>query len=232
MRSLLLTLAVALPLFVACSKDPEDTTIEDESSSGSSSGRRPGRSSTSSSSGDNVTSSGGGSSSGGSGSTVTDVCEGELALYRACELTDMNCREDGYVGWCKANNDASDSAQRIAGRLACLDAAAHCDPDDRAECIYSTYAAAGLSSAQQSLLTHYCAACEPADSAACENRVRTANATTDSIFLATWELAENLVTKIDAECIDGTFNPADCTEYFDLCAGEIYIEALVGDCPE
>lgn len=143
----------------------------------------------------------------------------------------MSCGEEGYVAWCHASDVAVDSAQRIAGRLACLDVDEHCDPDDRKQCIYGTYQSASLSSAQQTMLTHYCAACEPADPAACEARTKAA-LHDDTIFLASWELAEALVTKIDAECIDGTMTPADCAEYFDLCAGDIYIDALVEDCPK
>jgi hypothetical protein len=175
--------------------------------------------------------------SGDSGTIIVtgDACEGELETYNACDLDQMTCGPDDYVEWCHANETATDSAQRIAARAQCL-GTAYCDTDVRADCIYQQYNQVQQSAAQNALLEHFCAACEPADPAACKARTLHYNgdpASTDTIFLASWELAAPIVDALDANCIDAALHGdagATCATRFDNCAGDYYVGALV-DCP-
>ena len=168
-----------------------------------------------------------------------DACENERVLYEECGFEEgVTCGLDGYVANCHANETATESAQRIAGRQACL-GAENCEPADRKECIYETYNSAQLDPAQDALVTHYCSVCEPDDVAACNQRTRryTTMAATDSVFLAAWELSPALVKAIDEQCIDsaaadaGDGGTASCYKSFDNCAGGLYIDALV-DCAD
>lgn len=234
---LVLSFSSALFLAAACSSAEARLDDDDESDDAGSSSGKP----QSSSSGGKGSSSGGSSGS-SSGQAAKDagedaeapgevVCENELALYLECGFEDtITCRADGYVANCRDNNDATESAQRIAGRNACL-GPANCDPDDRKECIYETYNSSALDPEQTSLLEHYCQTCEAANVEACKARTLTYTtvAATDTIFLAAWELAPSLVNAIDAQCIDAAKNgdAGTCAERFDDCAGGIYVDALV-----
>lgn len=225
------SLSTALALAAACSSPAARVEGDDEdaATSSSSSGGRQGSSSSSGS--------GGASSSSSSGDAAVDpgdVCENELALYRACGFDEgVQCRVDGYVANCHANNDATESAQRIAARNACL-GSSNCEPDDRKDCIYRQYNSATLSAAQEALLQRYCETCEASDVAGCTSRTRTYSPSAgidsvDTIFLAAWELAPDLVEKIDANCIDEARDgdAGTCAKRFNVCAGGYYIDALV-----
>lgn len=234
MRFVTLALATSLVLasLAACSKDPEELG-DDDASSSSSSGAGPRTSRPDS----GRTRDGGdaGDEDEPDADTQVAACDGEMALYTTCgNLDDLLCPQETFVEWCELNNRATESEQRIAARAACLQDPDHCDTALRADCIYQTYNDAELTAAQQSLLTHYCQTCEPADPAACEARTKRFDpgADVDSIFLATWELAETLVKQIDEECIErASADAGACATLFDKCAGDVYTDALP-NCPE
>lgn len=167
--------------------------------------------------------------------TAEDACEGELETYNACELDGMQCGPDKYVAWCHTNEIAVDSEQRITARALCL-GTDYCEPAVRGDCIYEQYNDLAMTPAQTALLEHYCAACEPADQAACKTRTQHYDgnpASTDTIFLAAWELSATLVQQIDDHCIDAATqgDAGTCADRFDDCAGGYYVDALVADCP-
>lgn len=167
-----------------------------------------------------------------------DTCENELELYEACGFDQsVQCGLDGYVVNCRDNETAVDSAQRKAARAACL-GLANCEPEARQDCIYRTYNDSALSAAQSALLTHYCAVCEPGNETACaEARLHydpeAGIGSTDSVFLAVWELSPALVQAIDEQCVDSAAvgDAGTCYSRFDSCAGGPYVDALV-DCAD
>lgn len=219
----------------ACANSADDPTDDLDDAGGQ---RGPDSSTTRSDSGTKKDSGGGKDGGKRDGATITpggDACLGESETYDACNLTDMQCGPEGYVAWCRENEAATDSAQRIAARAQCL-GTAYCSPQKRADCIYTAYNDAEQTSAQAALLEHYCAACEPSAVEACKTRtlnyVPGAPSATDTIFLASWELAASLVDAIDANCIAplAGIDAGSCATAFDQCAGGYYIDALVDKC--
>lgn len=169
------------------------------------------------------------------------VCAQELAYFDACKVNpkDVNCTTAKYEAWCTQNQAATDSAQRVRAKAACLDIK-HCDASSLKGCLYETYNTLTLSAAQTKLVADYCATCEPGEPSCATNHVKyvpsKGPASIDDVFLAAWELSEPLVTAIDTKCTGQGFADAGadagtCDKRFSQCAGGLFIDALP-DCPK
>lgn len=152
----------------------------------------------------------------------------------------LTCGSAKFDAWCAANDKVINSAAYRRGDGMCL-TQANCNPDQRADCRYKTYATATRTSAQDQVAQAYCQTCEPADQAACVTRKITYRSalgpsSTDDVFVAAWELTDALDDEIRTKCtgaaLDAGASPdaGSCLKQFANCAGGIYIDHLP-DCP-
>ncbi len=177
----------------------------------------------------------------GSAFDPSKVCAQELAYFDACKIDpkEVNCTPAKFEAWCSTNQSATDSAQRVRAKAACLDVK-HCNASDLKGCIYETYNTLSLSPAQTKLVADYCATCEPGSSACAQNHVKynpsKGPGSIDDLYLAAWELSENLVVAIDQKCTgaavaDAGADAGTCDRRFAQCAGGLFVDALP-DCPK
>ncbi len=171
----------------------------------------------------------------------TKVCAQELEYFAACKAPpgDINCTAARFEAWCTLNQAATDSAQRVRARAACLDVK-HCDPNLLKDCLYKSYSTQQQTPAQAKLVADYCATCEPGDST-CPTRKIAYDAakgpnSIDDVYLAAWELSEALTVAIDQKCTgpaiaDAGADAGSCQKRFGNCAGGLFIDALP-DCPK
>lgn len=231
----LVTFVAAASALYACSTGNGDVDIDDVNA--------PGREAGTTTGGDSSTSKNDSSTTTGDASAPFDpskVCAQELAYFNVCKKspTDINCTAAGYEAWCKINQDATDSEQRVRAKAACLDVA-HCDKASLADCIYKSYNTQKLSANQQKLLTDYCATCEPGVASCAQKYVYSETKGPDSVddvYIAVWELSDALVTQADQKCTgpavaDAGSDAGTCARRFAVCAGNLYVDALPA-CPK
>lgn len=161
-----------------------------------------------------------------------DVCEAERASAIACDVAgQLTCGADGFVAWCRERTTKVDSAERERALAACLPGSS-CDNASFKDCVYAREAKDTPTAAQKELVTSYCATCAPGDASCAAKAVRYdgPKSVTD-LFLAAWELSDELTAKITRECTGGALDGgADCARAFAVCAGDRYIDALPA-CP-
>ncbi len=169
------------------------------------------------------------------------VCAQELEYFAVCKTppNDINCTATKFEAWCTLNQAATDSAQRVRARAACLDAK-HCTSSVLKDCLYKSYGTQQQTPAQAKLVADYCATCEPAD-ATCATRKIAYDAakgpsSIDDVYLAAWELSEALTVAIDQKCTgpaiaDAGADAGSCQKRFGNCAGSLFVDALP-DCPK
>ena len=187
------------------------------------------------------------------------TCDIVRAYSEACGTeSELNCGAK-FDAWCDANDRAINSAAFRRARAACLNDA-HCDSDTRSDCEYRSYASATPTSTQRAVVEAYCKACAPTDLAGCSQRATVYDPTKglgslEDIFVAAWELNDEVVNAIMARCL-GTTAGADggaadagedaatdggdagapqvdyaaCAKAFGSCAADVYLER-VPDCP-
>jgi hypothetical protein len=176
------------------------------------------------------------------------VCEVTRAYVIACSKDQpdagdqLNCGAAKFDAWCAANDKAVNSESFRRAQTECLPsltANVSCEPNDRKDCEYKTYATATPTDAQKQIALAYCQLCEPADVADCAVRKTTYDSakgpsSVDDVFVAAWELNDALATEIKTKCTGSTAdagaNVAACLKQFGSCAGGIYLDRLP-DCP-
>lgn len=169
------------------------------------------------------------------------VCAQELEYFTACKAppNDINCTAAKFEAWCTLNQAATDSAQRVRARAACLDAK-HCSPSSLKDCLYKSYNTQQQTPAQAKLVADYCATCEPGDARCTTQRIAYDPAkgpnSIDDLYLAAWELSEALTVAIDQKCTgpaiaDAGADAGTCEKRFGSCAGSLFVDALP-DCPK
>jgi hypothetical protein len=229
------TFVAAASALYACSTGNGDVDIDDVNAPGREAGTTTGTDSSTSKTDSSTTT--------GDSAAPFDpskVCAQELAYFNVCKKspTDINCTAAGYEAWCKINQDATDSEQRVRAKAACLDVS-HCDKASLADCIYKSYNTQKLSANQQKLLTDYCATCEPGVASCAQKYVYSETKGPDSVddvYIAVWELSDALVTQADQKCTgpavaDAGSDAGTCARRFAVCAGNLYVDALPA-CPK
>lgn len=179
------------------------------------------------------------------------TCEITRAFKLECNIGSdagdpLLCGADKFDAWCAANDKAINSESFRRAQALCL-FKKNCNPSDRTDCEYRTYATAKPTASQKKVVAEYCKTCEPGDQAGCITRKTDYDPTlgpksTDDVFVAAWELNDTLDDAITAACtgtaldagvaasIDAGGDAAPCLKQFANCAGDIYINALP-DCP-
>lgn len=169
------------------------------------------------------------------------TCAITRAYFDACGQTDITCGV-AFVEWCEQNDAVVNSEAFRRAEAFCL-TEDHCDGKERRACEYARYGDEAPTSAQRSLVTAYCAMCEPADVAGCSARSTSYDPAlgidgVGDIFVAAWELADPIVAEIESTCTSADADggggtdagPDACAKAFGSCAAEIYL-ARVPDCP-
>jgi len=166
----------------------------------------------------------------------------EVGCGRGANLT---CGDAGFIDWCHLNDKAINSAQFDQAELNCM-TQANCDSAKRHDCDYQSYNNDKLDTAQAALVQAYCQTCEPKDVSGCATRHTTYDpkAGPDSVsdlFIAAWELADPLVTKIQQQCTGGALDAGadastdagitSCASLFSNCSGGVFVDTLP-DCPK
>ena len=158
----------------------------------------------------------------------------------------LTCGDPKFDEWCALNDKAINSESYRRAEALCL-VKKNCKLYDRYDCEYRSYATAKPTTAQTQVVAAYCQTCEPTDTAGCITRKTEYDPglgpnSTDSVFIAAWELNDTLDDKIRTKCtgtaldagvaaaLDAGGDAAPCFKAFDKCAGDIYIDALP-DCP-
>ena len=169
------------------------------------------------------------------------TCEITRAYVEACGSdSELNCGASGFDAWCEANDKAINSEAFRRAEALCL-TEDNCDGAKRRDCEYKQYNEETPSSSQKALVSAYCETCAPSDVAGCTTRSTTYDPTkgiksVDDIFIAAWELADDVVDEIKAQCTgaattDAGSDVAACAKAFANCAGDIYL-ARLPDCPK
>ncbi len=225
------TFAAAASALYACSTGNGDVDIDDENGPGREAGTTTGTDSSTAKTDSSTTT--------GDSSAPFDpskVCAQELAYLNVCKKP-VECAAN-FEAWCKTNQAATDSEQRVRAKAACLDVT-HCDKASRDDCIYKSYNTQKLSANQQKLLDDYCATCEPGVSSCAQKYVYSETKGPDSvddIYIAVWELSDALVTQADQKCTgpavaDAGSDAGTCARRFAVCAGNLFVDALTV-CPK
>jgi hypothetical protein len=138
---------------------------------------------------------------GDSGPDLRSPCQAQRDFIVACK-GEFLCGDEGFDAWCAESDRKVDSDARRRAIVACY-TADRCTTSIRRDCEYGHYAAETPTAAQQQLVAHYCASCEPDDVSGCTRRATRyagASSLTD-IFLAAWEFNDTLVGEIDQRCV-------------------------------
>jgi hypothetical protein len=179
------------------------------------------------------------------------TCELTRAYTVACNVGSdagdpLTCGASKFDAWCALHDKAINSEAYRRAEALCL-VKQNCDGFARRDCEYRSYLTAKPTAAEQQVVAAYCQTCEPADQAGCITRKTDYNAalgpkSTDSVFVAAWELSDTLDDQIRAKCtgtaldagvaaaLDAGGDAAACYKAFDNCAGDLYVNALP-DCP-
>ncbi len=181
-----------------------------------------------------------GKTDGGDTSPKT-TCGITRAYVEACGSdSDLNCGASGFDAWCEANDKAINSEAFRRAEALCL-TEDNCDGAKRRDCEYKHYNEETPSPSQEALVAAYCQTCDPSDVAGCTKRSTTYDPakgikSVDDIFIAAWELADDVVDEIKTQCTsaaatDAGTDVAACAKAFAGCAGDIYLDRLP-DCPK
>jgi hypothetical protein len=176
------------------------------------------------------------------------TCELTRAYTIACSVgmdagDPLLCGAAKFDAWCELNDKAINSESYRRAEAMCL-TKKNCASFDRHDCEYRSYLTATPTTAQKQVVEAYCQTCEPGDKAGCITRKADYDAvvgpkSTDSVFVAAWELSDALDDEIRTKCtgaaldagaIDAGADASPCYKAFDKCAGDIYVGALP-DCP-
>ena len=155
----------------------------------------------------------------------------------------LTCGAPKFDAWCELNDKAINSESYRRAEAMCL-TKKNCASFDRQDCEYRSYLTATPTNAQKQVVAAYCQKCEPGDPSGCITRKTEYDTvlgpkSTDSVFVAAWELNDTLADAIRTKCtgaaldagaFDGGADAAPCYVAFDKCAGDIYVDALP-DCP-
>lgn len=158
----------------------------------------------------------------------------------------LTCGASKFDAWCALNDKAINSESYRRAEALCL-VKKNCDGFDRRDCEYRSYLTAKPTNAQKQVVAAYCQTCEPTDQAGCIARKTDYDTvlgpkSTDSVFVAAWELSDTLDDEIRTKCtgtaldagvaaaLDAGGDAAPCYKAFDNCAGDLYVNALP-DCP-
>ena len=167
------------------------------------------------------------------------TCEITRAYGEACGSdSDLNCGASGFDAWCEANDKAINSEAFRRAQALCL-TESNCDGAKRRDCEYKHYNEETPTASQKALVAAYCETCAPSDVAGCTKRSTTYDPTkgiksVDDIFIAAWELTDDIVDEIKTQCTGATDAGSDvatCAKTFANCAGDIYL-ARLPDCPK
>jgi hypothetical protein len=159
----------------------------------------------------------------------------------------LTCGASKFDAWCALNDTAINSESYRRAEALCL-LKQNCDGLARRDCEYRSYLTAKPTTAQKAVVAAYCQTCEPTDTAGCITRKTDYDAvvgpkSTDSVFVAAWELSDTLDDQIRTKCtgtaldagvaaaLDAGGDAAPCYKAFDNCAGDLYVNALP-DCPK
>jgi hypothetical protein len=183
------------------------------------------------------------------GTTGTDAGEADAGPKTTCAITrayaeacgggdDLNCGQDGFDVWCKANDQAINSESYRRAQALCLTPEL-CDSTKRRDCEYRHYKDETPTASQAAIVEAFCTMCEPSDVAGCTTRSTEYDPTkgvssVGDIFTAAWELGDPLVDAITSACTgaavaDAGPDAASCAKAFGGCAADIYL-ARVPDC--
>jgi hypothetical protein len=179
------------------------------------------------------------------------TCELTRAYKEECNIGSdagdpLTCGSAKFDEWCALNDKAINSESYRRAESLCL-VKKNCKLYDRYDCEYRSYATAKPTTAQKQVVAAYCQTCEPTDQAGCIARKTEYDSnlgpnSTDSVFIAAWELNDTLDDQIRTKCtgtaldagvaaaLDAGGDAAACFKAFDNCAGNIYVDALP-DCP-
>jgi hypothetical protein len=161
-------------------------------------------------------------------------CEATRAFVEACG-GDLTCGPEAFDAWCEENDRAINSDAYRRAEATCL-TEENCAPASRRRCEYGSYRDETPTAAQAALVRAYCQSCEPGDVDGCAERETTFAPGSDpsqvsDLFIAAWELADDLVDDIRERCTGGVLDAgADCARAFASCAGAQYVDRLP-DCP-
>ena len=163
------------------------------------------------------------------------TCQTTRAYYESCgNEADLNCGTAGFDAWCAANDKMVNSEAFRRAEARCL-TTGNCDGADRRDCEYGHYADETPTPAQKALVTAYCQTCEPSNVAGCTKSATTYDRkhgieSVPDIFIAAWELSDELVNDIETSCtgatVDAGADPAACAEAFADCAGGLYLDRI------
>lgn len=220
-------------MFAACSDESSTSAVSEEDAGDA--GRRRGDGAIAVGDDDDEPTDGGGGGTKDAG-TTKDVCAVTKDYVIGCGDT-LTCGADKFDTWCKANDQAINSAAyRRAEALCLVPPKASCDGKQRRACEYAYYAKETPTAAQTQLVDAYCQTCDPQNVAACKTASTTFDTTkgveaVPDIFVAAWELADPLVNDIRTTCTGASLDAgADCARAFATCAADLYI-AKLPDCP-
>ena len=182
---------------------------------------------------------GGTTNEGGSSGTPApgDICTVTRSYVIDCAgESELDCGKDKYAAWCTEKDQKTNSEAFRRAELKCLPTVG-CDPNERRDCEYKSYAGEKPTDAQKALVEAYCLKCEPADTAGCATRAVTYDpaagvASVTDLFIAAWELADPIVDQIREKCTGTALpdGPDPCPKRFGECAADPYLDAIP-DCP-